>query len=298
LCFLVAGIGAMPVLARASVLTTESFVISSGAGQSGSGGSTSEMVYNGVGPDGISWSGGAVGVQGALSQTLSSRTGNPVYAVAANVAFKYNGRAVVDSLNALYEAGKWTIANPTLSFQYTLYANNPRFGAGAGTFSIEWVANNSWAMTESTTDNTNAPYAASAAALSTWSGGQALLGSETYTWTTPGYTGTYNDLGTSNWTTDKTGSRQSTLSYSLGLDPAFVNDILSASAANDPNISLYLMATSPTLGLTIFTGGAGMLPTLSFQVVTAPVPTPIPPAFLLFGSGIAGLGFLRRRILA
>ena len=165
-CFLIAGIGATPAFAQAP-LATESFSIVSGAGQSGDGALTSDMVYDGVGPDGIAWTGGAVGVQGGSSITdqilnKNAPTDNPV---PANVAFKFNVGSVVATLNSAYGAGNWTIANPTLYVQYTLYANNPRFGGGAGTFDIYWVANNSWAETESTTDNTNPPYASTAAAL-------------------------------------------------------------------------------------------------------------------------------------
>jgi uncharacterized protein (TIGR03382 family) len=51
-----------------------------------------------------------------------------------------------------------------------------------------------------------------------------------------------------------------------------VNDITSASASANPNVSFYLIPTSSTLGLTIFTGGGNVTPELTFNVVTVPEP--------------------------
>jgi hypothetical protein len=261
--------------ASAQVLATENFSISSGAGGSGAA-ATSCMIMS----DGTSWSGGAVGVQGASG--LNDIGGS---SLAANDTFKFGVGSTVSSLNATYGAGDWTIANPELTFQYTLYANNSRFNAGAGGFNIYWVANDSWVQ-----GSVNPVYATTAAGLSAWSGGQALIGSEYYNWSTPGYTGTDADEGTSKWITDKTGIQQATISYDLILDPSFVNDITSATASSDPNVSLYLMATSPTTGLTIFTGGASVLPTLTFEVVAIPEPS----AWAMAACGLAGLASICR----
>jgi len=76
----------------------------------------------------------------------------------------------------------------------------------------------------------------------------------------------------------------------------FINDILSASATGaNQAASLYLMATSNTLGMIIFTGGQGQaLPSLSFDVVSAS-PVPLPAAVWLFGSALAGMGMVGRR---
>jgi hypothetical protein len=274
LCLLAAAVWLMPALAQSQVLDHKTFSIISGAGQTGDGKYTSDMFYD---PNALpagsecSWSGGAAGIQGGSSQTCYSRLAAPVYAVPANVTFKFDVGSTVDALNAQYGAGNWTIANPTLYIQYTLYANNNRFGAGAGTFDIFWVANDAWYQ-DNTDCSHNPLYASTAAALTAWSGTQALLSSQTYTWSTPNYTGTYNDLGTSTWQTDKGGGRQSTVTYNLALDPLLVNDVVSASAANNPNVSLYLMATSPTMGMTLFTGGGSVLPSFGFDVVPATAP--------------------------
>ena len=241
--------------------------------------------------NGTSWAGGAEGVQGSAS--LKSGGGS---ALAANVAFKFNIGSFVDSLNSVYGPGNWAVSNVKLSFQYTLYSNSTRFNSGAGTFDIYWVANDSWAQIDldngnSTTPNTNPAYATNAAGLSNWSGGQALLASEYYDWTTPGYTGTASDLTSGKWSTDSSGTRQSTLSYDLGSNASFLGDILTASSSGDSNISLYLMSTSDTTGITIFTGGGTSLPTLSFDVVSVPEPGTC--ALILLGAG-AGILLMRR----
>jgi hypothetical protein len=253
------GVAALSVVVPPTIeiLTNESFTISSGAGGSG-GQLTSCMIMS----DGTSWSGGAVGVQGTNNiNDLGS------YSTAANVTFKFNLGSAMGVLNTSYGAGNWTITNARLSFQYTLYANNSRFNAGAGTFDVYWVANDDWEQ-----GVTNPIYATNAATLAAWSGGQSLLGSEYYPWSTPWYTGTDSDLNKSGvWVTDKTGVRQSTNYYSLTQDPSFVGNITSATATNNSYLSLYLMATDQTIGLCIFTGGASYLPTLSFQVIPAPL---------------------------
>jgi len=258
-CLALAAIVGFSSAAHATVLTSGTFTTGSGAGGTGAGTSTTCMSF----PDGSSWSGGAVGVQGSASPANTGAA-----AGAGNVSFKFNIGSFVDSLNTTYGAGNWTVSNIQLKFQYTLYANNNRFGAGAGSFDIYWVANDSW-----TQGTANPAYATSSSALSSWSGGQALLGSEYYDWTTPSYQGTTADLGnTAVWATDKVGTRQSILTYNLAAGTDFLTDILTATGSGDANISLYLMSTSDSLGLTIFTGGGSSLPTLTFDVVSVPEP--------------------------
>ncbi len=237
--------------------------------------------------NGTSWSGGAVGVQGSAS--LKAGGGS---ALAANVTLKFNIGSFVESLNSAYGLGNWAVSNVKLSFQYTLYANNTRFNSGAGTFDIYWVANDSWVQ------GTSSPaYATTSTSLSNWSGEQALLASEYYDWTTPGYTGTATDLTSGQWATDSSGTRQSTLSYDLGSNASFLGDILTASSSGDSNISLYLMSTSDTTGITIFTGGGTSLPTLTFDVVSVPEPGAGTMILLGAGSGVL-LWWSRRSIKA
>lgn len=283
ICLVVFAVIAVPGLAQATWLDHKSFTITSGAGGGGASASTVCMVDSGGG----AWSGGAAGVQGPLG---INGTGGGHFA-AANVTFKYNIGATIDALNLAYGAGNWTIANPTLYLQYTLYANNSRFNEGVGTFDILWVANDTWVSGTATP-----AFATSAAALSPWAGSLSIVGSEYYDWSTPTVTGSIADALANGWNTDKTGPRQSTQTYTLNLTSLLLNDILSATAASNPDVSLYLMATSDTMGMTIFTGGAAVLPTFSFDVVTA-APVPIPAAVWLFGSALAGLVGMRRRLL-
>jgi hypothetical protein len=154
--------------------------ILSSAGGHGSGASTSDMVFDSFGPDGWGWAGGARGVQGnsALHHNSDGTTSN---IVAANEVFKFNVGPVVDSLNSQYGAGNWTVANPMLTFASSYAAfPNPRFGQGAGNFSIYWVANNNWAQSGGTPGDRqlNPVYATSKDTLSDWAGDLSLLGRE------------------------------------------------------------------------------------------------------------------------
>ncbi|QEM68598.1 hypothetical protein FO488_10730 [Geobacter sp. FeAm09] len=244
-----------------SYLTSESFAVSAGGNHAGT--STTCMVMNG----GSTWSGGASGLQGSDGTNMSC--GN---SLAANVALKFNVGATVAALNAAYGVGGWTIENPKLTFQYTLYANNTRFNGGAGDFNIYWVGNDGWSY------NSNPPVYASSptTAFSSWAGSYALLtaSAANYPWTTSSYTGDASDCAQSVWTTDKTGNKQAVVTYDLDAASGFVGDITGATNGGDyNNVSLYLMPVNPAasyLGLTIFTGGGTTLPTLSFDVVSVP----------------------------
>jgi len=270
------GTALLPVSAHSTTLAHESISILNSGGAGGSGASTSDMVFASYGSDGWGWAGGAGGVQG-----LAAIHGGSGSITAANEALKFNLGATVDSLNISYGAGKWTIANATLTFASSgALQNNPRFGTGAGNFDIYWVANDAWAQSKGTVGDKqlNPIYASSGSALSAWSGSQALLGTETFANASSGYVN---------------------LSYSLASNASFVNDILSASAlGSNKATSLYLMGTSDTLGMIIFTGGQGQaLPTLSFDVIaaTAPVPEPESYAMMLAGLGIVAVIARRRR---
>jgi hypothetical protein len=200
--------------------------------------------------------------------------------------------------NTKYGAGNWAISNPTLTFQYTDYANNSIFGGGAGTFETYWVANDSWAFgagaasgnaygSYTYVSGTDPVYATSQSGLQTWAGGTANdvadLGSTSYSWSAP-------PQGVA-WATNSSGPYQGVLTDNLTADPLLISDIESASSGSDPNVSLYLVPSS-TLGLTIFTGGSSTQPepTLSFQVVS--VPEPASAAGLILCGGAA---MLRRR---
>lgn len=273
-CFLIAGIGALPMIADAyQVITTpiqESFAIVSGAGQNSAAYASSDMVYSQYSSDGWGWCGGAGSVQGSASVTDSG--GN---AIAANEVFGFTLGTMATTLNNTYGAGNWTITDPTLTFWSSgAVQNNSRFGVGSGSYSVYWVGNNNWSRTAGTQTNigTNPPYVSSQTALNAWAGSSADLADETFT----------------------TGTGYVYLTDGLSDDPALVNAITSGST----QVSLYLMGTDSTIGMVIFTGGQQQspnpLPMLSFNVVEASS-VPIPGALLLLGPGLAALGLMRRR---
>jgi autotransporter-associated beta strand protein len=261
--------------ASGTALTTESFSLPDGQGNSAAAPYMDEVVN--TSPSLSTWGeSGAIGLQGSQS-IYPNGSGGYVNNPPSTVAFKFNVGSVVDSLNATYGVGNWTISNTTLTMQYTYYANNPVFGAGAGSFETYVVQNNSWYFSNSGSGSPgnfygyvageDPTYATSAAALPPWSGGQADLGSTTYNWLSPASNPNYQG-----WQTDKTGPNQGLLTDILTADPLLVNDITSASTSSNPNISFYLVPNNATLGLTIFTGGGRQTPTLTFNVVSAPKP--------------------------
>lgn len=286
-----AAIVALVMQARAGLLTSETFFLPSAPGNPAAA-PTQDMIVNTT-PITTWGEKGAVGLQGP--QAVFYNGTSYVNVPASTVAFKFNVGATVDALNATYGAGNWAVANPKLTVQYTYYANNSIFGGGAGNFETYWVGNDSWAYGNGGSagnsyggskyvPGTDPVYATTAAALLPWAGSLADLGSTTYNWLSPSSNPNFKT-----WSADKTGPNQGMLTDALAADPLLLNDITSASAASDANVSLYLMPTSDTLGLTIFTGGGNVTPELSFDVVTTPEPAT---ACLL---AAAMLPLLRRR---
>jgi hypothetical protein len=281
--------------ARAGVLATESFSLPYGPSNPAAA-PYQDMVVD-TSPLTTWGEKGAAGLQGDLSvyPSGSGYVNNP----ASTVQFKFNVGAVADSLNATYGAGNWTIAAPSISMQYTYYANNSIFGGGAGTFETYWVANDSWAFGNGAAagnrygdfkyvPGVDPAYATDAASLLNWAGSEADLGSTTYNWLSPAGNPNYGG-----WSTDKTGLNQGMLTDNLAADPQLVNDITTATAASNPNVSFYLIPTSDTLGLTIFTGGGQVTPTFSFEVTSVPEPAALALAGML---GAAALLRRRRRM--
>lgn len=101
---------------------------------------------------------------------------------------------------------------------------------------------------------------------------------------------TDSNVGTCTWTSAPAGTNVSewATAYSLNVTSDLVNDILSG--------EIYFLGTAAdsNVGFLFNTNTKGYPPQLVITAEAAPVP--VPPAFLLFGSGIGALGFLRRRV--
>lgn len=257
----------LPTQATATPLTTLNFSIQGTGGLGGTGTSASDMVFQTYGADGWGWAGGAGGVQGNSAITNTGGSSIP-----SNEVFQFNLGTYVQTLNSQYGEGAWEITNLKLTFASS-YAkqNNSRFGVGSGTFSIYWVENDYWVQSKGTVDDKqlNPIYASSEEELATWAGSTSLLGEEEFL--VPAEGGTYVSL-----------------TYNLSPTMLMLNDLLTGNS-----LSLYLMGTSDSLGMIIFTGGQGQnLPTISFDVVSA-VPEPGITA-LLTGACLLLLRFRRK----
>ncbi|MGD0767430.1 MAG: hypothetical protein ABSB42_04315 [Tepidisphaeraceae bacterium] len=297
--------------ARAALLATESLYLNVSPNNASADAPYEDEVFN-TSPNLSTWSAkGAIGLEGGSSIYPSGSTyvNNP----ASTLALKFPVGSIADSLNQTYGAGNWTISDPTITFQYTYYANNAVFGAGAGSFETYWMANNNWSFSNggsagtsigsyTYTAGTDPIYTTDPNTLATWAGGVnsiADLGSTYFDWLSP----TANPLlagataanpNYTSWTTDKTGANQGLLNDNLATSPNFVNALTSASATGgNPDVSFYFIPNSSTLGICIFTGGGAVTPELSFNVVSVPEPTLTALAGLFGASAI-----LRRRRLS
>jgi hypothetical protein len=188
----------------------------------------------------------------------------------------FNTAAAVTSFNGLYGAGNWAITGLTLS----LASNFPTQGEpvsngifnniNAGTFGIDWIANNSWVGGSGGgmggtgfPNNTSVSFYDIPLLLAN---GVDSLG--LYTYTPPG--------------------NQSYLTYNLGLD---ANLVSGAAAGGDVSLYFYAPTNSQVSYLFNSQNFVSDHPELTLDVT----PTPEPGTFALLAAGFGGLLLVRRK---
>jgi hypothetical protein len=194
-------------------------------------------------------------------------------------AVLFNTASAVSQFNTTYGAGNWTITGLTLSLSsnYGIQGEQPGnalFNSiNAGSFGIDWLANNTW--TEGTGSGTGTPGYPNNSAVTfdsislLQSSGYDSLG--TYTYTPPG------------------NNNNVYLNYSLSLDPNLV-----ANAAAGANVSLYFYAADNQVSC-LFNSrsySAGH-PELTFTVEPAPEPA----TAALLATSLGGFLVLRWRTM-
>lgn len=187
---------------------------------------------------------------------------------------KFNTAAAISQFNTTYGAGNWHITGATLSLASNFGVQGTQPGNGmfnsinAGSFGIDWLANDSWV--EGTGNGNGAPGYPNNSSVSfdsissLFSPGSASLG--TYTYTPPG-NNIYAD-------------------YSLSLENNFVSD---ASAGGD--VSLYFYAADNQVSY-LFNSRTFASGNPELSLTAAPVPEPGAWALVLVSFG--ALLILRR----
>ena len=181
--------------------------------------------------------------------------------------FSFNTESLVYQLNQAFPTG-WTITSlsVTLNSNYATAGTQPGNSSfnviNPGLFQLSWLSNNGWQSGVSY--NTIANYL-------------------------PG-TGNSNQelsLGTYNYLADGT----TPLTWALSATSAAG---LLAELTTGGEVTIFGTPDSSTVGYLFNTSTKGDPPILNVTAEAAPAP--IPPSFLLFGTGIVGLGLVRRRI--
>ena len=179
----------------------------------------------------------------------------------------FNTASIVSQLDYQYGYNQWKITSVsvTLNSNYPSAGTQPNNGSfdviNSGLFSLSSLSNNSWNPSAVTYNNIS----------------NYLPGS--------GNSNKSESLGTFYYAADGT----STLTWTLAQASAFMSSV-----AEGSEVTILGTPGDTSVGYLFNTTTKGDPPVLNITVV----PTPIPSALLLFGSGLAGLGFKRRRLLA
>ncbi len=203
--------------------------------------------------------------------TATAATGNST----SYVTNPATGVNIVAAFNAQYGAGNWTITGVTMTLASNWYVqgiqpNNDDFNeVASGNFTLSTIATNPGLSTV------------------TWNSLQALLPTTTTT-----------SAGTFTWTAQPVGTTNNTgtepnVTYNLTDNPTLVAALLSG--------EVYFLGTAADSQVGyVFNTANRVAPeiTITADANSDLAPVPVPPALWLFGSGIAGLGFIRRRFMA
>ena len=186
---------------------------------------------------------------------------------------RFNTAAAVSQFNSLYGAGGWTVSGVTLTLASNFGAqgqqpNNNIFNTiNAGSFGIDWLANDSWV--EGAGSGNGEP-------------GYPTTGEVSYNSIPSLLASGYDSLGTFTYTPPGSNIY---VSYSL---PADAN--LDAVAASGGDVNLYFYAADNQVSYLFNARSyASNHPELTLTVV----PTPEPSALALSAVGLAGLAFRR-----
>jgi hypothetical protein len=207
---------------------------------------------------------GGLGGRGAMEIAAPTSDQNRTQ----EVMLSWNTASLKSQFDAQYGVGGWVVTSVTVTFGSNnpsagTQPNNSRFNIiNPGFFTLSWLSNDSWS--------------------------ESIMYSDLYKYLPGEGSNTEELLGTYYYFADGIGS----LTWYLNNTPGLIADILSGSA-----ISILGEPGDTSAGYVGYlinqNNGSFGGPILTITADAAPVP--IPPAFFLLGSGMAGIGLLRKR---
>jgi hypothetical protein len=185
---------------------------------------------------------GNYGGGGALSVAASGLAKGEFQTV-----IRFDGSAVKAASDAAYGVGQWTVQSVTLTLMAASPSNSLFNSSAAGQFSVDWMANDSWAEGSGKPGTPGATGITFSSLPTFESAGDQLLGTFSYGGATSGAN-----------------------TYTLGLGSSFVTDLLGGNQA-----SLRLYAADATVSYLFNSGNNATAANWPVLTVTTTVPEPV-----------------------
>ena len=187
------------------------------------------------------------GAAGALSVSgVSATNGSGVANGAFDSFIRFNAAAMVTNFNAVFGTNNWSVTSAKIVVTESGAPSQAVFNRGKGAFEIRWLANDIW------TEGTGTPSAPTTDGLA-YNNEPTLLSSSADT-----SLGVFPNAGSN-----------ATLSFALGLPPAFTSDLLAGG-----EVGFFLTAKDPKTGFTFNSQNFGTASARPFLIISA-LPRPV-----------------------
>lgn len=183
---------------------------------------------------------GALSVSGIYATNATGVTNG-----AFDSFIRFNAAAMMINFNGAFGTNNWAVTSAKFVVTESGAPTQTLFNRGKGAFEIRWVANDNW------TEGTGTPNIPTTDGIA-YNGEPALLNSST-----DASLGVFTNAGAN-----------ATLSFPLGLPPAFTSDLLAGG-----EVDFFLTATDPKTGFTFNSQNFGTASARPFLIISAmPIP--------------------------